>query len=66
MAKSVESDAYIYKEGARGRPLAEREKAEAVAEEKNVKIHRRYAPGGAVVNNETLHQHRDACGVFIA
>lgn len=43
-----------------------REKAEAVVEEKNVKIHRRYAAGGAAVNNETLHQHRDACGVFIA
>lgn len=36
------------------------------AEEKNVKIRRRYALGGAAVNNETLHQHRDACGVFIA
>lgn len=35
-------------------------------EKKNVKIHRRYAPSGAAVNNETLHQRGDACGVFIA
>lgn len=46
--------------------MVKREKTEAMVEEKNVKIRRRYAPGGAAVNNETLHQHKDACGVFIA
>lgn len=56
-----------YKEDARERPMVvEREKTKAMVEEKNVKIHRRYAAGGVAVNNETLHQHRDACGVFIA